>query len=118
MLFFELLQVALGNKDRTSDIPSDEEWSDLYDESERQAVTGILLYGIERLKSLNDDLNLNQRFLLQWIGVGQMIEQRNHILDERCLELLKRLSDYGLQGVIIKGQGIARKLRCRGFSGI
>ena len=106
-LFFELLQIALGNRERLSVVPSAEEWTEMYAESERQAVTGILLYGIERLKSLNDDLNLNQRFLLQWIGVGQMIEQRNHILDERCLDLLKRLSEYGLQGSILKGQGIA-----------
>lgn len=107
-LFFELLQIALGNRERLSVVPSAEEWTEMYAESERQTVTGILLHGIERLKSLNDDLNLNQRFLLQWIVVGQMIEQRNHILDERCLELLKRLSDYGLQGTTLKGQGVAR----------
>jgi hypothetical protein len=28
-------------------------------------------------------------------------------MDERCVDLLKRLSDYGLQGTILKGQGIA-----------
>lgn len=108
MLFFELLQVALGNRESLSSILSAEEWTEMYAESERQAVTGILLYGIERLKSLNDDLNLNQRFLLQWIGVGQMIEQRNLVMNERCLDLLKRLSEYGLQGSILKGQGIAQ----------
>ena len=108
MLFFELLQVALNNRERLSKVPSDQEWEEIYDESARQAITGILLHGIERLKSLNDDLNLNQSFLLQWIGVGQMIEQRNLVLDERCKDLLNRLSCYGLQGTILKGQGIAR----------
>lgn len=117
-LFFELLQVALGNRDRLSVVPSAEEWAEIYAESERQAVSGVLLHGIERLK--NADLhssttgdacqskNLNQMLLLEWIGVGQMIEQWNQVMDERCLDLLKRLSDYGLQGVILKGQGIAR----------
>ena len=104
-LFFELLQVALGNRDRLSQIPSDEEWSDLYDESERQAVTGILLQGIDRLP-------LEQRparvFLLQWIGVGQMIERQNRLLDERCVELLGMLKKDGLYGTILKGQGIAQ----------
>ena len=121
-LFFELLQIALGNRERLSVVPSAEEWTEMYAESERQAVTGILLHGIERLKSLlqtrkleeatrgraNDDLNLNQRFLLQWIGVGQMIEQRNHLLDDRCVELLSNLTSAGLQPTILKGQGIAR----------
>jgi len=121
MLFFELLQIALGNRERLSVVPTATEWTEIYAESERQAVTGILLYGIERLKSLlqarkleeatrgraNDDLNLNQRFLLQWIGVGQMIEQQNRLLDERCVELLGRIQDAELHGSILKGQGMA-----------
>ena len=103
-MFFELLQVALNNRVKLSRIPTDEEWSVLYEESERQAVTGILLQGIDKLP-------LEQRpsklFLLQWIGVGQMIEQQNHILDERCLELLEKLEENGLHGTILKGQGVA-----------
>lgn len=107
-LFFELLQVALGNRERLSRTPSAAEWADMYAVSEQQAVTGILLHGIERLKNLNADLNLNQRFLLQWIGVGQMIEQRNHLLDERCKELLSNLTSAGLHPTILKGQGVAQ----------
>lgn len=108
MLFFELLQVALGNQDRLSRIPSAAELAEIYAESERQAVTGILLHGIERLKDLNYDLNLNQRFLLQWIGIGQMIEQCNRLLDDRCLELLSNLTSVGLNPTILKGQGVAQ----------
>lgn len=107
-LFFELLQVALGNRERLSRTPSAAEWADMYAVSEQQAVTGILLHGIERLKNLNADLNLNQRSLLQWIGVGQMIEQRNHLLDERCKELLSNLTSAGLHPTILKGQGVAQ----------
>lgn len=105
MLFFELLQVALGNRERLSCTPTPEEWSDLYDESERQAVTGILLHGIDRLPLEQWPLRV---FLLQWIGVGQLIEQQNRLLDARCEELLGRLKDAGLHGTILKGQGIAR----------
>jgi len=108
MLFFELLQIALGIRERLSVVPSAEEWTEIYAESERQAVTGIILHGIERLKNLNDDLTLSQRFLLQWIGVGQMIEQRNHLLDERCKELLSNLTSAGLHPTVLKGQGIAQ----------
>jgi len=36
-----------------------------------------------------------------------MIEQQNHILDERCVELLGKLDDNGLHGTILKGQGVA-----------
>jgi len=33
MLFFELLQVAVGNRERLSQVPTAVEWSDLYEES-------------------------------------------------------------------------------------
>lgn len=104
MLFFELLQVALGNRVVLSRVPSAQEWLELYIESERQAVTGLLLHGIEKLPA---EQRPSQAFLLQWIGVVQLIEQRNHLMDERCVELLKSLNDYGLHGSILKGQGVA-----------
>lgn len=105
LLFFELLQVALGNRKSLSRVPSDEEWMDFYDESERQAVTGILFHGIERLPA---EQRPSQLFLLQWIGVAQLIEQQNCMMDERCLELLQIFSENGLKGSILKGQGIAK----------
>jgi hypothetical protein len=104
-LFFELLQVAFGNRDRLSCIPSAEEWGGLYDESERQAVTGFLLLGFERLPA---EQRPSQEILLQWIGVGQMIEQQNRLLDERCKWLLDKLKNAGLDGTILKGQGMAQ----------
>ena len=105
MLFFELLQVALGNRDRLIGVPSAEEWTDIYAESERQAVTGILLHGIDRLPT---EQRPPQSLLLQWIMVGQMIEKRNLLLDEHCKKLIVYLSSVGLHPTILKGQGIAR----------
>lgn len=104
-LFFELLQVAIENRERLSSVPFAKEWAEIYGESERQAVTGLLLHGIERLPA---EQRPSQAILLQWIGIGQMIEQRNHVMDERCVDLLGKLTDYGLRGTILKGQGIAQ----------
>jgi len=104
MLFFELLQVALGNREKLSCVPSAQEWFEIYIEAERQALTGLLLHGIEKLPT---DQRPSQAFLLQWIGVGQMIKQRNLLLDERCVQLLKKLNESGLHGSILKGQGVA-----------
>lgn len=105
MLFLELLQIALGNRERLSHAPSAKEWAEIYEESKRQAVTGILLHGIDRLPA---EQRPSQAFLLQWIGVGQMIEQRNRLMNGRCVELLRKLENHGLQGAILKGQGIAK----------
>lgn len=105
MLFFELLQIALSNRERLSVAPSAEEWTEIYAESERQAVTGLLIHGIDRLSS---EQRPSKVLLIQWIGVGQMIEQRNRLLNGRCKELLSNLTSVGLHPTILKGQGIAQ----------
>lgn len=104
-MFFELLQVALGNRERLSRTPTVEEWEEIYEESGRQAVTGILLHGVDRLPL---DQRPPKAMLLQWIGMGQMIEQRNQVMDEHCLKLLKMLEEHNLKCSILKGQGIAK----------
>jgi hypothetical protein len=108
MLFFELLQVAVGNRERLSRVPTAVEWSDLYEESERQAVTGILLQGIDRLKASTDDTsNLPLELLLQWIGISEQIRQGNLSLTKRCKELQGKLVEIGHESSILKGQGVA-----------
>lgn len=111
-MFFELLQVALGNRERLSKVPSEKEWEGIYDDSGWQAVTGILLHGIDRLPV---DQRPSQVFLLQWLGEGQIIEQQNRVMDERCSQVLKMLDEQGLKGTILKGQGVARlyDVRCK-----
>ena len=83
-LFIELLQVTVGTRDILSRVPSGLEWQSLYEEGQRQAVDSILLDGIERLPE-------NQRppkaILLQWIGTGEMLKQRNQLLNKACPSL-------------------------------
>ena len=104
-LFYELIQIALGNRDELSAVPTLEEWSQVYEESQRQAVTGIILHGLDRLPS---EQRPPQAIILQWIAAGQMIMQRNKIMDNRCQELLAKLKDAGIRGTILKGQAIAQ----------
>lgn len=104
MLFFELLQIALGNRDSLSVAPSVKEWGDIYKESERQAVTGILLHGIDKLSA---EQRPPQALLFQWIGISEQIRLRNALLDERSKEIIANLAAYELHPTILKGQGIA-----------
>lgn len=104
-LFFELIQIALGNRDKLTRVPSSEEWNVLYEIARMQAIDGILQYGLERLPA-------EQRpyldLLLEWIGAAQVIKAQNELLDKRCIKLLRRLEKIGLRATILKGQGIAR----------
>ncbi len=102
--FFELLQVALGNCDELSRVPSAKEWENLYDESKRQAVTGIMVAGLEKLsKEQRPRLEL----LLQWIGISEQIRQGNLSLSKHCKQLQGKVSDLDHNSSILKGQGVA-----------
>lgn len=105
MFFFELLQLALGNREALSAVPTVEEWNEIYVDSQRQAVTGVALHGLEKLTK---EQMPPQELLLQWIGTSQMISQRNAVMDKRCVKLLDRLKEADVRGAILKGQGIAQ----------
>ena len=105
MFFFELLQLALGNREALSAVLTDKEWCEIYEESQRQAVSGVALHGLEKLTK---EQMPPQELLLQWIGTSQMISQRNAVMDKRCVKLLDRLKEADVRGAILKGQGIAQ----------
>ena len=48
-LYSELLQIALEYKTEFSSLPSGEEWRELFDLAEKQTLTGVTFYAIERL---------------------------------------------------------------------
>lgn len=100
--FIELLQISLGIRNSFSEVPTAEKWDALYDESEKQSVSGFMLAGIEKLPK---DQRPPQELLLQWIGVGQIIEQQNKLVNERCVDIAKFFDDSGFRSCILKGQG-------------
>ena len=104
-LLFELLQVALGRRERLSRVPSVREWEEVYDNAWKQGVVGLLLSGLERLPAnFLPPLELK----LQWIGDVQIDEHQNKVMNQKCVALLGILEKAGQRGTILKGQGIAR----------
>ena len=103
-LFIELIQVALGNRDKLSRIPSAVEWSALYEESIRQAVAGIAFEGV---KKLPDTQRPPQKLLFEWIALSEQIKRRNKYVDKQTAAIWKQLKEDGLDAAILKGQGVA-----------
>ena len=102
---FELLQVALGNRNKLSKSPSTKEWIEIYTEAQRQTVVGIALYGIDKLPK---EQLPPQELLLQWIGTAEIIRQQNAKLNSYCITHLQQLISAGYRATILKGQGIAK----------
>lgn len=105
-LFFELLQVALGEKTVLSRTPSAEEWLEMYSLATKQAVTGIAMSGLEKLSENGQKPPME--ILYEWIGVTEQIRQTNLEMNKYCKLLQQILDKSGLQSSILKGQGIAR----------
>lgn len=105
-LFFELLKVATGNRNRLSVTPSSKEWQSLFYLASKQTILGICFYGIQKLPS-QQIVNLPMPLKMQWLATTASIQSRNELIDRRCVELQERLNKDGLHSCILKGQANA-----------
>lgn len=103
--FFELIQITLGNKDGFEQHPSSEEWVLLYRMSIKQALTSLLVDGVDKVYGSQKDIP--QNLLLEWIGQQQMTIQMNRIQSERSKELCNLFEEAGFIACVLKGQGTA-----------
>lgn len=101
--FFELLQVALGNREFLSGAPTSEEWEVIYRLATEQSVLGLVLAGIETA-----NVRPPQELLLQWIGEVQILEQQNKEMNVFIAELIERVRKADIYTLLVKGQGVAQ----------
>lgn len=101
-LFFELLQVAIGNRDMLTHAPSAEEWEEVYEVCKKQSVTGIAFAGVERLPQ--EQMPPGRR-IRQWAVKADKIRERNAKVSRECVQVSKFFEKNGFDSVILKGQG-------------
>ncbi|MBQ0073386.1 MAG: nucleotidyltransferase family protein [Prevotella sp.] len=103
--FFELLQVAIGNRDSLSGAPTPEEWEEIYEMSKDQTMVGIAFKGVERLPQ--EQLPPSRR-LRQWFVKADKIRKKNEKMNLECAKTCYALAKKGLHSCIIKGQANLR----------
>lgn len=104
-LFYELVQVALGQRETLSRNPSDTEWEELFTLSQKQAVAGVALIALEKMSQRGQKPPMD--LLYEWIGLSEQIKAQNILVDKRCGEITKCFSDAGFRTCVLKGQGNA-----------
>ena len=104
-LFFELIQVAIGNRVCLSHTPSADEWGKLYAMAKKQSLVGVCFAGVHKLVEQQQEPPEMQ--YLTWMGMAAKIQQRNEVVNRQCVELQKRLADEGIGSCVLKGQGVA-----------
>lgn len=108
MLFFELLQIAIGNKAKFSHVPTEMEWRELFVLAQRQAMVGIAFRGVEQLP---DAQRPPKPLLMQWYMTTERIKVMNADLDHKALAVANKFIEEGFPGMILKGQGVAKLYR-------
>ncbi len=100
-LFFELLQIAIGNRKELTRQLTDEEWASMYGICEKQALLGIAFAGVERLpKEQYPPFDV----LAEWVHDAQVAKDRNELLNKRCCEVCDIFDRDGFNSCILKGQ--------------
>lgn len=74
-LFYELIQVVLGNRTVLSRTPSEVEWHALYETCRKQSVTGVAFQVLDGLSKQKQKPPLD--LLYQWIEYAELIKQQN-----------------------------------------
>ena len=105
MLFFELLQVAIGNREMLTHTPTAEEWSELYTLAQRQTLVGIAFRAVEQLPEAQQP---PKALLMQWMMATERIKALNTDLDRKALAVANKFLSEGFPSVILKGQGISK----------
>ena len=105
-IFFELIQVSLGNKKNLERIPSEVEWSALLDMACKQSLVGYLFRGVEKAFSEYD--GSKPEVLFEWFGIQQETVTQNHLHNRRVRQLVNVFKDGGMQSCVLKGQGTAQ----------
>lgn len=101
-LFFELLQIAIGNRKELTCQLTDDEWASMYGICEKQALLGIAFAGVERLpKEQYPPFDV----LAEWVHDAQVAKDRNEKLNKECEALTRRLECDDFGSCILKGQG-------------
>lgn len=110
LAFFEMLKAGLWRKEVRFATNEAIDWEEIYRLASEQSVLGLILAGVEQIKSssIQGFKMPPQELLLQMIGEVQMIEQRNRAMNEFVEELFEKMQVAGINAVLVKGQGIAQ----------
>ena len=105
MLFFELLQIAIGNRSQLSRTPTAEEWREICALAKKQAMVGIAFCGVEQLPV---EQRPPRKLWMQWYTAAERIKGLNAEMDRWVFKVARMFRREGFQGVVLKGQGMAQ----------
>ena len=103
-IFFDFLRFCIGSVKEIPGSLKEVDWKELYAIAKKQALLGVLFYGIQRLPK---ELAPEQKLLMQWMVMAEMIRKQNIRLFLDSVKVCKNFEKEGFANCILKGQGNA-----------
>ena len=103
-IFFDFLRFCIGSAKEIPDSLKEVDWKELYAIAKKQALLGVLFHGIRRLPK---ELAPEQKLLMQWMVMAEMIRKQNIRLFQDSVKVCKNFENEGFANCILKGQGNA-----------
>ena len=103
-LFSDLIKISIGNAEAFPEAPNNEEWEKLYNEANRQAISGILLEGVQRLPK---EQRPPRQMLMNWFSTVQQIMAVNRQVNKDTVKISQKWGTVGYRNIILKGQANA-----------
>ena len=103
-IFFDFLRFCIGSAKEIPGSLKEVDWKELYAIAQKQALLGVLFHGIQRLPK---ELAPEQKLLMQWMVMAEMIRKQNIRLFQDSVKVCKNFENKGFANCILKGQGNA-----------
>ena len=103
-IFFDFLRFCIGSTKEIPDSLKEADWKELYCIAQKQALLGVLFYGIRRLPK---ELAPEQKLLMQWMAMAEKIRKQNIKLFLDSVKVCQNFENEGFANCILKGQGNA-----------
>lgn len=103
-IFFDFLRFCNGSAKEIPSSLKEADWKKLYAIAQKQALLGVLFYGIQRLPK---ELAPEQKLLMQWMVMAEQIRKQNIRLFLDSVKVCKNFENKGFANCILKGQGNA-----------
>ena len=103
-IFFDFLRFSIGSAKEIPGSLKEVDWNEIYAIAKKQALLGVLFYGIRRLPK---ELAPEQKLLMQWMVVAEQIRKQNIRLFLDSVKVCKNFENKGFANCILKGQGNA-----------
>ena len=103
-IFFDFLRFCIGSAKEIPDSLKEADWKELYCIAQKQALLGVLFYGIRRLPK---ELVPEQKLLMQGMVMAEQIRKQNIRLFQDSVKVCKNFENAGFANCILKGQGNA-----------